>query len=124
MNFYSISYKMRINIKNRFLLFFILLIFYFPLDAQTVDSTVFKSRVTKRSFCLMTSYFIGAYSYADIGLSKNSVTMLGYHPFNSAYFASTEIKLGDKLIVGQKSWCLGNWWFKCNVNWGQCDLLY
>ena len=35
-----------------------------------------------------------------------SSTTIGHHPFSSAYFASTEIKLGDKFIVGPK---IGVW---------------
>ena len=92
--------------KNKFQLLLILTIIAFSSKAQVTDTTKHKDIILKRSFCLLTGYSLGTYSYADIGFSKNSKTTIGYHPFSSAYFASTEIKLGDKLIIGPK---IGGW---------------
>ena len=92
--------------KNKFQLFFTLTIVSFSLHAQITDTTKHKGIILKRSFCLMTGYSYGKYSYADIGFAKLSSTTLGNHPFSSAYFASTEIKLGDKFIIGPK---IGIW---------------
>ena len=92
--------------KNKFQLLYILTIIAFSSQAQETDTTKLKDIILKRSFCLLTGYSLGTYSYADFGFSKNSNTTVGYHPFSSAYFASTEIKLGDKLIIGPK---IGAW---------------
>jgi hypothetical protein len=40
------------------------------------------------------------------GVSKNSNTVVGHHPFSTAYFASTELKFGNKFIIEPK---LGAW---------------
>jgi hypothetical protein len=92
--------------KNKFQLLYILTIISFSSQAQVADTTKHKDIIFKRSFCLLTGYSLGTYSYADIGFAKLSSTTLGHHPFSSAYFASTEIKLSDKFIVGQK---IGVW---------------
>ena len=49
---------------------------------------------------------MGTYSYADIGFTKMSNALLGYHSFSFASFVSTEIKLGGKFIIGPK---IGVW---------------
>ena len=92
--------------KNKILSLFILTSIAFFSKAQVTDTTKHKDVILKRSFCLLTGFSLGTYSYADIGVSKNSNTTIGYHPFSSAYFASTEIKLSDKVIIGPK---IGGW---------------
>jgi hypothetical protein len=92
--------------KDKIQLLFFLSICSFSSIAQVTDTTKHKDIIVKRTLCLLTGYSLGAYSYADIGFSKNSTTAIGYHPFSSAYFASTEIKLGNKLIIGPK---IGGW---------------
>ena len=92
--------------KNKFQLLFLLALVSFSLQAQVTDTTKHKDIILKRSLCLLTGYSLGTYSYADIGLAKLSSTTIGHHPFSSASFVSTEIKLGDKFIVGPK---IGVW---------------
>ena len=92
--------------KNKFQLLFILTTVTYSLQAQVTDTIKQKEIVLKKTFCLLTGYSLGTYSYADIGFAKMSSTTIGHHPFSSAYFASTEIKLGDKFIIGPK---IGGW---------------
>jgi hypothetical protein len=92
--------------KSKLQLLCVLTLIAFSSQGQVTDTTKHKDIILKRSFCLLTGYSLGTYSYVDIGFSKNSNTTIGYHPFSSAYFASTEIKLGDKLILGPK---IGGW---------------
>ena len=110
-------------IKNKFQLLFILTIVSFSLQAQVTDTAKHKDIILKRSFCLLSGYSLGTYNYADIGFAKLRSTTFGYHPFSSAYFASTEIKLGDKLIIGQKVgvWAAGG---SGALALGLNDLLY
>lgn len=92
--------------KNKFQLLLLLTLVSFSLQAQVTDSTKRNDIILKRSFCLLTGYSQGTYSYADIGFAKLSRTTLGHHLFSFAYFSSTEIKLGGKFIIGPK---IGVW---------------
>ena len=77
----------------------------FLVQAQVSDTSA-NPIIVKRSLRLLTGLSFGKHSFADIGISKNSVSRVGYHPFSSAYFASTELKLGGKFILGSK---IGAW---------------
>lgn len=76
---------------------------------QLTDSTRTSEVVVKRSIGLLTGFSFGKNTFIEIGISKNSNTLVGHHPFSSAYFASTELKPGDKFIMGPKigAWAAG-----------------
>ncbi|SMC53088.1 hypothetical protein [Moheibacter sediminis] len=55
---------------------------------------------------VLASFNQGRYSFGEIGMSFLRHTLVGHHSFSSAYFFSSEFRLGDKLIVGPK---IGVW---------------
>jgi hypothetical protein len=84
----------------------ILTILSFSAYGQVTDTTRPKEIVIKRSFSILTGISFGKNTFFDIGVSKNTNTVVGHHPFSSAYFASTELKFGDRFIIGPK---IGVW---------------
>ncbi len=95
--------------KMKLQLLLLLTIFYFSAHGQVTDTTKAREIIVKRSVGLLTGVTFGKNTFFDIGVSKNSNTVVGHHPFSSAYFASTELKFGDKFILGPKigAWAAG-----------------
>ena len=87
----------------------LLTIVFFSAQGQVTDTTKAREIIVKRSVGLLTGVTFGKNTFIDIGISRNSNTVIGHHPFSSAYFASTELKLGDKFIIGPKvgAWAAG-----------------
>ena len=81
-------------------------ILFLSVHGQVADTTKLREIVVKRSVGLLTGITFGKNTFFDVGVSKNSKTVVGHHPFSYAYFASTELKLGDKFILGPK---IGAW---------------
>jgi hypothetical protein len=84
----------------------ILTIIFFSAQGQVTDTARVKEIIVKRSVGLLTGVTFGKNTFFDIGISKNNNTVVGHHPFSSAYYASTEFKFGDKFIIGPK---IGAW---------------
>ncbi len=95
--------------KLKLQLLVILTILFFSVHGQGTDTTKAKEINVKRSLGLLTGVTFGKSTFFDIGISKNNNTVVGHHPFFSAYFASTELKFGDKFIMGPKigAWAAG-----------------
>lgn len=95
--------------KLKFQLLLILTILFFSAHGQLADTTKVRETVVERSIGLLTGVTFGKSTFFDIGVSRNSNTAVGYHPFSSAFFASTELKFGDKFIIGPKigAWAAG-----------------
>jgi len=87
----------------------ILTFFFFSAQAQVAASLQAREIIVKRSVGLLTGVVFGKNTFIDIGISKNSNTVVGHHPFSSAYFVSTEVKPSDKFIIGPKigAWAAG-----------------
>jgi hypothetical protein len=87
----------------------LLTILFFSAQGQVTDTAKAREIIVKRSVRLLTGVTFGKNIFFDIGVSKNSKTVVGHHPFSSAYFASTELKFGDKFIIGPKigAWAAG-----------------
>jgi hypothetical protein len=87
----------------------ILTLLSFSAEGQVTDTAKVREIIVKRSVGLLTGITFGKNTFIDIGISKNSNTVVGHHPFSSAYFASTELKFGDKFIIGPKigAWAAG-----------------
>jgi hypothetical protein len=95
--------------KHRVQLLLFLIILSCSLYGQGTDTTRTREVVVNRSISLLTGFSFGKNPFAELGLSKNSNTVVGHHPFSSAYFASTELKLRDRFILGPKigAWAAG-----------------
>lgn len=96
--------------KSKFQLLSILTFFSFYAFGQAVDTTKQQQEIIlERSLGLLTGVSFGKQTFVEIGLSKNSNTVVGHHPFSSTVFASTELKFGDKFILGPKigAWAAG-----------------
>ena len=87
----------------------ILTILFFTAQGQVTDTTKAREVIVKRSVGLLTGVTFSKNTFIEIGISKNSNMVVGHHPFTSAYFASTELKFGDKFIIGPKigAWAAG-----------------
>jgi hypothetical protein len=92
--------------KQKLRLLPILTILFFSAHGQEADTTKVREVIVKRSVGLLTGVTFGKNTFFDIGISMNSNTVVGHHPFSSAYFASTELKFSDKFIIGPK---IGAW---------------
>ncbi|HEX8315119.1 MAG TPA: hypothetical protein VF609_09005 [Flavisolibacter sp.] len=95
--------------KQKLRLLAILTILFFSAYGQVTDTSKVKEIIVKRSVGLLTGVTFGKHTFIDIGISKNSNAVVGHHPFSSAYFASTELKFGDNIIIGPKigAWAAG-----------------
>lgn len=93
-------------LRNTCQLLFIFILVAVSLHAQVGDSLKQREVFVEKYPCLLAGYSLGAYSYAEIGFARLKNTKVGHHPFSSAYFASTEIMLGNKFILGPK---IGYW---------------
>lgn len=74
---------------------------------QVTDSIKHKQEIIlDRSLNLLTGLSFNKYIFAEVGLSKNSTTLMDYHSYSDGYFVSSEIRIGDKFIIGPK---IGIW---------------
>ncbi|MBX3238365.1 MAG: hypothetical protein KIT80_06230 [Chitinophagaceae bacterium] len=76
---------------------------------QATDTIRTRETIVKQSLNLLTGVSFGRNTFAELGISKNNNTVAGRHPFSSAYFTSTELRLGNKFIMGPKigAWAAG-----------------
>lgn len=74
-------------------------------DAQETDSIPYR-RTEYKSIQLVTGVTFGRTRFVEIGVAKNTSGVSGHHPYSSTVFASTEMKFGDKFILGPK---IGAW---------------
>src|SRR4051812_3632372 len=95
-----------LDMKIKLPLFFLFTIISFTLTAQLPDSVKPRINKNERSISLLTAFAQGKYSFIDIGISVNNDFSDGHHPASNAYFFSSEIKLGNKIIIGPK---IGGW---------------
>jgi hypothetical protein len=95
--------------KQKLQLLSVLTILFFSAHGQETDSIKTREIIIERSVGLLTGVAFGKNTFIDIGISKNSNTVVGHHPFSSAYFASTELKFDNKFIIAPKigAWAAG-----------------
>ena len=55
-----------------------------------------------KELSLLTSFNVGRFSFAELGIAWNRYGRIGPHPNGVAPYISGEIKLGDELLVGPK----------------------
>src|SRR5262249_38135096 len=68
--------------------------------ASGQDTTCLVDQVKERS--LLTSINVGRYTFAELGLAWNRYGRIGPHPNGIAPYISSEIKLGNDLVLGPK----------------------
>ncbi len=60
----------------------------------------------ERYVSILTGYNFWQNHYGELGIAIHQYGRIGHHPTAWAYFISSEIKLGDKMVVGPK---IGAW---------------
>lgn len=95
--------------KILFQLFLFTIVYCLSVNGQTADTSLQKEIIIERSLNLLAGISFGKNVFADIGVSRNNNAIVGYHPFSTAYFLSTEIKPGERFIIGPKAgaWIAG-----------------
>ncbi|OQP66506.1 hypothetical protein A3860_13555 [Niastella vici] len=73
--------------------------------SQETDTFDLHKTVIKKSIQLVTGFTFGRSKYVEIGIAKNSYAIVGHHPSSNTIFASTEMKFGQKFIIGPKIGC-------------------
>jgi len=81
-------------------------------SAQKSDSTINslnskrKGGYSETHLAILTGYNFWENHYIELGLAWNERGQIGHHPHSSAYFVSTEYRLGSDPILGPK---IGIW---------------
>ena len=86
-------------------LLFIFTVLGLSVYGQVTDTIDRHNRVYTRSIQLLTGFTFGRSKFVEIGVAKNIRTLLGPHASSSTIFVSTEMKVGDKFIMGPKIGC-------------------
>jgi len=86
---------------------FVLLFSSTFLYAQRADTVSGSS--LKKELCLLTGVGYSKHAFIDLGVSSNRFGTIGHHPFASAFFASSELHFGSKIVIGPKvgAWASG-----------------
>ncbi len=84
--------------------FTILIILIFPLFSNSQNNDTAKHYVVDqvKELALLTGFNIGNYPFFEIGLATNIYGRVGRHPNGSSCFVASEVKMGNKLLVGPK----------------------
>jgi len=91
--------------KNSLLILPILSVLTLSAHSQVADTSDLYKMVIRKSIQLVTGFTFGKSRFVEIGIAKNSYTTVGHHPFSSTIFASTDMKFGEKFILGPKIGC-------------------